>query len=309
VNLLLKMEILKITKNHKNLITVIFILGSIFFIYTIPKIYAKYSAYNDNKEFRVNFPKKKEYLSSIPNPDSVFVYIMAGQSNMAGRGKIEPIDTIPNNRLLTLDKQGQLILAKEPLHYYEPSRTGLDCGVSFGTIILKKLPQNNYVLVLPTAVGGSSIQQWINDSTFRDVKLLSNFKEKVELGKKYGTIKSLLWHQGENDATNEENINLYQKRLSILFSTFRKIVKNDTLPIIIGELGSYYNKNEKWQRINNAIHTFTKKDKFSEYITTQDFNHRGDGLHFDSNGQRKMGERFANKYFEMKKPAYNTVYN
>jgi hypothetical protein len=152
------MEILKITKNHKNLITVIFILGSIFFIYTIPKIYAKYSAYNDNKEFRVNFPKKKEYLSSIPNPDSVFVYIMAGQSNMAGRGKIEPIDTIPNNRLLTLDKQGQLILAKEPLHYYEPSRTGLDCGVSFGTIILKKLPQNNYVLVLPTAVGGSSIQ-------------------------------------------------------------------------------------------------------------------------------------------------------
>ncbi len=300
---------MKILKKYKNLLIVLFILGATIAIYAIPKIYARYSTYKYNKEFRANFPKKIEYFKNTSNPDSVFVFIMAGQSNMAGRGKVEPIDTIPNIRLLTLDKQGNLILAKEPLHYYEPTRTGLDCGVSFGNAILNNLPNNNYVLILPTAVGGSSIQQWINDSTFRGVNLLSNFKEKIEIGKQIGTIKGILWHQGENDATNEEDINNYQKRLSILFDKFRQIVENDSLPILIGELGSYSNENDKWQRINSAIHSYTEKDTFSEYINTQDFEHRGDGIHFDSKGQREMGKRFADKYNELKKPAYNTVYN
>lgn len=286
-------------KKYKSLFLTTFILGIVILIYAIPKLYLSYSNYNLNKEFRANFPKRVEYPLKTPNPDSVFVFIMAGQSNMAGRGKVEPFDTIPNNRLLTVNNQSKLIIAKEPLHFYEQTRTGLDCGVSFGTSILNKTQNKNYILILPTAVGGSSIQQWTNDSVFRGVKLLSNFIEKVEIGKKYGTIKGILWHQGETNTTNKEDIDLYQKRLSILFDKFRQIVNNDTLPIIIGELGSFNKENKKWQRINSAIHQYTEKDKFSEYINTQDFNHRGDGIHFDSKGQRKMGKRFANKYFEL----------
>jgi hypothetical protein len=285
-------------KKYKRLFIASSILGIVFLTYAMPKLYRRYSAYEYKKEFQANFPKKVEYFDKVPNRDSVFVFMMAGQSNMAGRGKVEPIDTIPNNRLLTINKQGKLIIAKEPLHFYEATMTGLDCGVSFGNSILKNIQNNYYVLILPTAVGGSSILQWINDSTFRGVKLLSNFKEKVKIGEKYGIIKGILWHQGENDATNEENINLYQKRLGILFGKFRQIAQNDTLPIIIGELGSFSKNNEKWQKINYEIHQYVKTDKYSKYINTQDFKHRGDKIHFNSKGQRKMGERFAAKYFE-----------
>ena len=295
-------------KKHKRLFIVLYILGIVFLTYAMPKLYHRYSSYKYRKEFRTNFPKKVDFCDDIPNRDSTFVFIMAGQSNMAGRGKVEPIDTIPNERLLTINKQGKLIIAKEPLHFYEPTMTGLDCGVSFGNSILNKIQSNYYVIILPTAVGGSSIQQWINDNTFRGVKLLSNFKEKVEIGKKYGRIKGILWHQGENDATKEENIDLYQKRLSILFGKFRQITENYTLPIMIGELGSFYRENDKWQRINSAIHNYTEKDDFSDYITTQDLKHRGDGIHFDANGQRVMGKRFAEKYFELTMQAYNNVY-
>jgi len=42
---------------------------------------------------------------------------------------------------------------------------------------------------LPTAVGGSSIAQWINDAYHRNVKLYSNFKDKITLGQEYGIIK------------------------------------------------------------------------------------------------------------------------
>src|SRR5690606_26716103 len=119
---------------------------------------------------------------------------------MAGRGAVEQQDTVSNNRVLTINKDGQIILAKEPLHFYEPGREGLDCGLSFGTYLVDHLPDSISVMIIPTAVGGSSINKWISDSPHRGVKMLSNFKLKVQLASQYGEIKGVLWHQGESDA-------------------------------------------------------------------------------------------------------------
>ncbi|MGZ8539594.1 MAG: sialate O-acetylesterase, partial [Chitinophagaceae bacterium] len=127
----------------------------------------------------MNFPKHTELAKEPKNKTKVWVFILAGQSNMAGRGLVEPEDTLAEKRLLTIDKDGQLITAKEPLHFYEPNLAGLDCGYSFGTTILKSVPRNISVLLIPTAVGGSSISQWLGDSVHRDVKLFSNFVEKL----------------------------------------------------------------------------------------------------------------------------------
>ena len=167
------------------------------------------------------FPKIEQKPDVIPDKENVWVFILAGQSNMAGRGKVEPVDTIPDIRIFTINKEGELLLAKEPLHFYEPAATGLDCGLSFGKELLKHIPDSISVLIIPTAVGGSSISQWINDSTFRNVTLMTNFKEKIEIGQKYGTIKGILWHQGENDATTQETIEIYDKQLQKLFTLFR----------------------------------------------------------------------------------------
>lgn len=241
---------------------------------------------------------EKRSLKSLISKKKVAVYLLAGQSNMAGRGLVGIQDTVRNDKLLSINEIGDLVVAQEPLHFYEPKLKGLDCGVSFGRAMLKADP-DTYILLLPTAVGGSSIQQWINDSIHRNVALLSNFKEKVVIGKKYGTIKGILWHQGETDAADDENIEAYQARLSILFKKFRTIVANDSLPIVIGELGSYYKENDKWQQLNNAIHNYTTADQFAEYINTQDLKHKGDDLHFDSESQREMGNRYANKLLEL----------
>ncbi|MEN8117437.1 MAG: sialate O-acetylesterase [Bacteroidota bacterium] len=284
-------------------------LGIIFSFCARPKIYRKYNIYKTNKEWRVNFPQKIDYVDKLPYSDSLYIFIMAGQSNMAGRGFVEPQDTVPNRRIMTIDKSMNWIYAKEPLHFYEPSLTGLDCGMSFAKKLLDSIPEGISIAIIPCAVGGSSIEQWLNNETFRGVTLLDNFKGKVDFVKDYGIIKGIIWHQGESNAKSEL-IPKYSQRLDSLINGFRVFVKNDTLPVILGELGSYsepIEKQIKWDSINKIINKLTETDENLAVIETGDLIHKGDKVHFDSESQRILGERFAKKYLELTMPTHNIL--
>ena len=251
----------------------------------------------DTNERTQFFPKVELSVENVPNKENLWVFILAGQSNMAGRGLVEPQDTVPNNRVYTLNKQGNIILAKEPLHFYEPTMAGLDSGLSFGKALIKHIPDSISVLLIPTAVGGSSISQWLNDSIHREVKLFSNFKQKAELGMRFGTVKGILWHQGESDAKTKE-APLYQIKLSELFYQFRKIIGNQETTVVIGQLGSY-STNPLWSKINDHIKYYVSTDQYSGMINTQDLKDKGDKVHFNSEAQRLMGERFANEFIKI----------
>jgi hypothetical protein len=248
----------------------------------------------------VYFPKKTEYPQRLPKKKNVWIFIMAGQSNMAGRGVVEPPDTLSNSRILTINHNNEMILAKEPLHFYEPNLTGLDCGLSFATQLLKDVDSSITLLLLPTAVGGSSTHQWLGDSLHRNVKLLSNFRERVMFAKKHGTIKGILWHQGEAD-TESRLIPGYEERLQKLFIQLRIYTKDMRLPILVGELGSFSENQTNWDQINKAINSCAAKDQHVFVISTQDLKSKEDKIHFNSESQRIMGERFAKKYMEVVK--------
>ncbi len=251
---------------------------------------------NKNIEKSSFFPEITERPASIPEKENLWVFILAGQSNMAGRAIIEPDDTIPDKRIFSLNSDDELILAKEPLHYYEPGLAGLDCGVSFARALLKKVHEDVSVLVIPASVGGSSVKQWLNDSVHRNVSLYSNFRNKMETGKKYGVIKGILWHQGENDAGSVQTIEIYGNKLKKLVELFRKEAGNPDLPVLIGELGSFSENNENWQAVNKKIDEYVKTDTNAYLIKTGDLKDKGDKVHFNSKGQRKMGKRFARKF-------------
>ena len=238
--------------------------------------------------------------NKLDSKENTWVFIMAGQSNMAGRGTVEPQDTITNPRILSIDSLGNWKAAQEPLHFYEPTRVGLDCGMSFAKELMKYIPEDVTIAMIPTAVGGSAIDQWINDETYRDVALLANLKSKTDLAKEKGVIKGILWHQGESDAYLGL-INKYASNMEILFDKFRQIADHDELPIIVGELGSFFPDQKSWNQLNDQIQSYANKDNFTEVISTSDLNHKGDSLHFDAASQRKMGERFAKKYLELTK--------
>jgi len=244
------------------------------------------------------FPKRTEYVNRFPEKKNVWIFIMAGQSNMAGRGEVEAQDTLSHPRIITINQNGEFILAKEPLHFYEPALTGLDCGLSFARKMIAEIDSSKTILLIPVAVGGSSTQQWLGDSLHRNVKLQTNFREKVELAEKHGIVKGILWHQGESDS-EFSLMPGYEHRLQKLFKQLRAHTGIPELPIFIAELGSYSENQENWNLINKAIHHYSLTDKNSFVINTQDLKPKEDKVHFNSAGQRLMGERFAIKAAEV----------
>ena len=254
---------------------------------------------NISKTETHHFPTTIEKVTILPPKENFYIFLMAGQSNMAGRGVVEPGDTLSNPRILTINQNNEIIIAKETLHFYEPNLTGLDCGVSFARELIKH--RNSVtILLVPAAVGGSSSTQWLGDSLHRNVRLLSNFKGRVEAVKKYGTIKGILWHQGEAD-TEPNLIPGYEQRLQKIFAQLRLYCHNSTLPIVIGELGSFSENQANWDLINQSIHRYVSTDKQATVVDTHDLKPKDDKIHFNSEGQRIMGERMAKMFLEMSK--------
>ncbi len=247
---------------------------------------------NTNGDKTTETPREEQTLE-LPPRSNLWVFVMAGQSNMAGRGTIDSQDKIRHNRIFAINSKNDIVLAQEPLHFYEPSRAGLDCGMSFSTEMLKSALDNVSILLIPAAVGGSSIEQWINDETHREVKLLSNFKRRLQIALKHGTLKGVLWHQGESDAHKEETIKKYRENMETLFKKFREIGKKESLPIVVGKLGSFAVDQGNWDKINQAIEAYSRVDEFCKVIETNDLNHKGDQVHFNSEAQRAIGKRYA----------------
>ena len=76
----------------------------------------KEEASEDNR--KMNFPMNRESVAQLPEQENLWLFVMAGQSNMAGRGLVEPADTLSDPRIFSLDQNNQWVYAKEPLHFY-----------------------------------------------------------------------------------------------------------------------------------------------------------------------------------------------
>jgi len=244
------------------------------------------------------FPKQTEYVDTFPAKENVWIFIMAGQSNMAGRGFVEPGDTLPDPRIITLDKSNNWVYAKEPLHYYTPELSGLDCGMSFARELIQGVDTSITVALVPCAVGGTSIDYWLNDSVTHGVHLKSNFKEKVDLARQYGTIKGILWHQGESDAFPDK-IPDYEMKLKANLKFLRAYTGNNSLPVIAGELGSLEVADKwknNWESINRILEKVASEDSSYYLINTSDLTQKDDSAHFDAKSQRILGQRYARTF-------------
>ena len=234
------------------------------------------------------------------NSKPLWIFVLAGQSNMAGRGAVEDEDTIAHPDILVLDSLNQWAIAKEPLHYYEPIRRGLDCGVAFARELLKLNHDSIRIGLVPCAVGGSSVEQWLYDSTYREVKLFSNFNEKVSLAKMKGSIKGILWHQGESNL-NYGSLEDYSLKLDSLFLKMRSVAGQPDLPVIMGELGQFLKSSEyhgKQVPFNAMLHS---KDSLSAgllLVSSMGLAHKGDSVHFDSPSLRELGKRYAHAFMD-----------
>ncbi|CAH9111086.1 unnamed protein product [Cuscuta epithymum] len=173
---------------------------------------------------------------SFSHPTSVF--LLAGQSNMAGRGGVVhdvwdryvPPECRPSPSVLRLNPAQMWELAREPLHSgIDLNKTvGIGPGMSFAQSLLSRDRNVGVIGLVPCAAGGTKISEWARGGHLFN-RLIRRGKTAARGGDK---IRALLWYQGESDTVDLEDADKYGDRLRKFFMNVRNDMGLPTLPII-----------------------------------------------------------------------------
>ena len=236
----------------------------------------------------------------LPDQENFHLFLLVGQSNMAGRGKVEESDRTPHPRVLMLNKAGEWVPAQDPLHF-DKSIAGVGLGKTFGIEIAEKYPDITIGLI-PCAVGGSPIDSWQPGEFYKPTKShpWDDAIRRCKLAQQSGTLKGILWHQGESDS-NEKLAPSYEGKLHDLIARFREELNADCVPFIAGQMGQFEERpwNEFKNQVDQAHQDLPKHVEKSAFVDSDNLNHKGDEVHFDAASYRELGKRFAKAFFSL----------
>lgn len=232
--------------------------------------------------------------------ENFHLYLLVGQSNMAGRGVVEDQDKKMNPKVFMLNKSQKWVPAVDPMHF-DKSSAGVGLGKTFGNLISEANP-DIVVGLIPCAVGGSPIDSWRPGQFYEPTKShpWDDAIQRSKVALKDGTLKGILWHQGESDA-NEKLAASYEGKLHDLIDRFRKELNAPQVPFIAGQIGKFPDQPwGKWQEVVNKAHMdLPQKVKLVGFVNADGLKHKGDKVHFDSESYRELGRRYAKAYFEL----------
>ena len=238
----------------------------------------------------------------LPAKDKFHLFLLVGQSNMAGRGTVEAQDKEINPRVLMLNKEGKWVPAVDPMHFDKPA-AGVGLGKTFGEIIAKANPGVTIGLI-PCAVGGSPIDTWKPGVFYPATKShpWDDMVKRVDLALPTGTLKGILWHQGESDS-QPGLAETYEAKLQDLVKRLRALVKAPKVPFIVGQMGMF--EGVAWTPekvlVDKAHRDLPKEMPHTAFVTAEGLTHKGDEVHFDSAAYRELGKRYAAAFLKMTK--------
>lgn len=233
----------------------------------------------------------------LPDDARLDLFLLIGQSNMAGRGKVEDQDRIPDPRIWTLDSADHWIPATDPLHFDKPKIAGVGLGRTFAKQIVTATPGASIGLI-PSAFGGTSIDEWKKGG-----KLYTEAVRRAREAAKHGTLQAILWHQGESDS-NAVKAEAYPAKLKQLVADLRADLHSPDLPFIVGQIGEFYiAKSPAAARINELLTKAADEIPHLACVSSAGLTHIGDNTHFDAASQRELGRRYAAAYRQLTNPA------
>lgn len=234
--------------------------------------------------------------TELPPKENFHLFLLAGQSNMAGRGKLTAEDQVPLQRVLTLDKDGNWVQAADPIHFDKRS-AGVGPGRSFGQV-LSQADEKITIGLIPAAVGGSPISSWQPGKQWYQTETnpYDDAAARTRRAMQDGTLKAVLWHQGEADGSAS-----YADSLRALIARFREEFDNPELPVLIGQLGRFEGRpwTDKRIIIDRAHRAVAEGDPLVVYVSSEGLSALPDNLHFDAPSARELGKRYAAAYLEL----------
>jgi hypothetical protein len=239
------------------------------------------------KEVSDNRCEDFQQLKHPEAEDSLEIFLLIGQSNMAGRADLETYgkDTLDRVFLYTGKEGNEWDYASGPLNRYSTVRKELAMqklgpGNSFAREMADAMPDNRIGLVV-NARGGTSIDEWAPGSD-----LYIEALQRAGDASKFGAIRGIIWHQGESDVSRSEQ---YMDKLVHLITSFRQDLGLPGLPFVAGQLSE-----DKPERavFNRMLLSLPSRLPFTAVISSEGTS-TFDQTHFDAASQNLLGIRYA----------------
>jgi hypothetical protein len=231
--------------------------------------------------------------SPLPGVDSNFhLYLLVGQSNMAGRGVPDSLSTISHSAILMFTKDQQWVPATDPVHF-DKKEAGVGPAISFAQTMLEDARRNKNIKIglIPCAVGGTAIGLWqpgaFDNKT--NTHPYDDALQRATAAMKQGVLKGILWHQGEANASPEKRV-VYIDTLAALIERFRKELKVPNIPFVAGELG-YFTEDKK--AFNVILQQLPQHEVNTQVVSAAGLTANPDNLHFNTASARELGSRYA----------------
>lgn len=235
------------------------------------------------------------------------VYLLAGQSNMAGIGQVTGLP--PSQRTAQPDVElywsglpgWRALEPSSPYSSGSARYTGPE--VSFGRALADARPDAR-ILLVKHAVGGTDLAQYWYPGESRDdhaqgegyrtwLATVEAALADLDARGEVWEVAGMAWMQGESDATNEDWANRYQENLAHLVARVRSDLAQPALPFVLGLIDC--TDVCAWREtVRGAQQAVAEADPRIFTIETEDLGlYPADHWHYQGLGVRVMGERFA----------------
>ncbi len=240
------------------------------------------------------------FQSRGAKPEKLDLYLLIGQSNMAGRGTVESLDRKKASRVWTLSKENEWVPAVDPIHF-DKKQAGVGPGRTFG-IEMTRQTRSVRIGLIPCAVGGTSIRYWVpgKEHAKTGTHPWDDMLVRLKVALKSGEVKGILWHQGEADGKMGEK-GTYAKALTELIERVRSECGNPEIPFVIGQLGQF--EERPWSEGRKAVDAAHRKVAetvpYCAFVSSEGLADKGDLTHFSAESARELGKRFTEKMIEL----------
>ena len=220
-------------------------------------------------------------------PSDLHIYLLIGQSNMAGRAPLTDEVSGVIDRCFLLNGQDEWEPAQNPLNRYSTIRKGLGMqrlgpGYSFAKAMLAQDAHIQIGLVV-NALGGSSIREWEKGSKAYDDAI-----RRTRKAMESGELKGILWHQGESDSSDAQ----YLDKLAVLIANLRADLNSPDLPFVAGQVLYDPETRAHTKQINEILAALPNAVPFTGCVMSDGLT-SFDNLHFDTRSALLLGERYA----------------
>ncbi|KAF7046552.1 hypothetical protein CFC21_055576 [Triticum aestivum] len=235
------------------------------------------------------------------------VFILAGQSNMGGRGGatsgnrwdgVVPPECAPSPRTLRLSPSLRWEEAREPLHAGVDAGNvvGVGPGMPFAHALLRSpaCPRGAVVGLVPCAQGGTPIANWSRGSEMYE-RMVARARV---AGAGTGRVAALLWFQGEADTLRREDALAYAGRMEAFVRDVRRDLALPNLLVIqVGIATAQWQGNQqgKWLDLVRKQQRAVRVPNL-KYVDAMGLPIANDITHLTTQAQVRLGKMLAAAY-------------